>query len=135
MQRATPLYSEYMTSEEDFPGFSFFFFVSSGRLSEINKHEDVDVVFFLSFFPQRQNRPGSYHHKREGGGQIRAGKTNEAPTVYISREEENESFYLFPPRSSPGFFLFLRFGGVLWSSDQGGGGTDDAFSKGLTHKG
>lgn len=111
MQRVTPLYSEYMTSEEDFPGFSFFFFVSSGRLSGINRHEDVDVVFFLSFFLSSPNgRTDQVLIITKGrGGQIRAGKTNEAPTVYISREEENESFSLFLPRTSPGFFLFSSF--------------------------
>lgn len=107
MQRATPLYSEYMTSEEDFPGFSFFFFVSSGRLSEINKHEDVDVVFFLSFFPQRQNRPGSYHHKRKGGDKSGLGRQTRHRLCTFREKRKTSPSIFFPLVVPPDSFFFF----------------------------
>lgn len=137
MQRVTPLYSEYMTSEEDFPGFSFFFFVSSGRLSGINRHEDVDVVFFLSFFlPPTAEQTRFLSSQKEGGDKSGLGKqTRHRLCTFREKRKTSPSSLFFSLVLPPDSFFFLRFGGVLWSSDQGDGGTDDAFSKGFTHKG
>lgn len=71
--------------------------------------------FFLPFFPQRQNRPGSYHHKRKGG--TNPGWENKRGTDCVHFERRGKRVLLsfspsYFPRILSFFFVSEEYYGV-----------------------